>query len=90
MDERGVFFEGARRISSDGISGENAMTHKEHDPSKSPASVQPVESEGTSVDEGKKTEQQKVLKHNVETGQHQRHPEEVAGQHATGSFTNKK
>jgi hypothetical protein len=66
------------------------MTQKEHDTSKSPASVQPVESEGTSVDEGKKSEQHKALKHNVETGQHQRHPEEVAAQHSTGSFTSKK
>jgi hypothetical protein len=65
------------------------MTHKEHNASKpsSPTSVQPIETEGVSVDDKKKSEQNKALKHNVETGQHQRHPEEVAGQHATGSFT---
>jgi hypothetical protein len=53
----------------------------------SPASVQPVESEGSSNDAAGKKEQHRVLKHSVETGQHERHPEEVAGQHATGSFT---
>jgi hypothetical protein len=53
----------------------------------SPASVQAVETDGSSTAAAKKTEQQRVLRHNVETGQHQRHPEEVAAQHATGSFT---
>jgi hypothetical protein len=53
----------------------------------SPASVQPVETEDSSTAGDKRAEQQRVLRHNVETGQHQRHPEEVAAQHAIGSFT---
>jgi hypothetical protein len=65
------------------------MTHHEKPASKqsAPTSVQPVETEETSAAGDKKVEQMRALKHNVETGQHQRHPEEVAGQHATGSFT---
>lgn len=31
--------------------------------------------------------QREILRHNVESGQAQGHPESPAGQHATGSFT---
>jgi hypothetical protein len=52
-----------------------------------PASVQTVEPEqGPPADEGQ-SRQNEVLKHNVETGQQERHPATPAGQHATGSFT---
>ncbi|MFT4113646.1 hypothetical protein [Silvibacterium sp.] len=66
------------------------MTQKSHDTASgntthSPASVQPVETEnGHSA---KKDDQHKSLEHNVHTGQNQRHPAEVPGQHSTGSFT---
>jgi hypothetical protein len=65
------------------------MHSQEHTAGKptSPASVQPVETEGSSTTAARKTEQHRELKQSVETGQHQRHPEEVAAQHATGSFT---
>ncbi len=49
-----------------------------------PSSVQPVESKETT---GNTQQTQKgALEHNV-SGQGQRHPASVPGQHATGSFT---
>ncbi|MGB0124726.1 MAG: hypothetical protein WA419_21080 [Silvibacterium sp.] len=55
-----------------------------------PASVQPVEPEDPVQTGSSKPAQREVLKHNVQTDQAQEHPETVAGQHATGSFTDRK
>ena len=55
-----------------------------------PASVQHVEPEDPLQTGSSKPAQREVFKHNVQTGQAQEHPETVAGQHATGSFTDKK
>jgi hypothetical protein len=56
-----------------------------------PAGVQTVEPEDAHLTGGSKSHQRRVLGLNVddEAGQAQRHPETSAGQHATGSFTNK-
>jgi hypothetical protein len=64
---------------------EHEMSAQEH-----PVSVQPVEPENPRKTGSSKPAQQKILEHNAQTGQLQEHPETVAGQHATGSFTDKK
>lgn len=65
---------------------EHEMPAREH-----PVSVQPVEPEDPQKAGSSKPEQREVLKDNVKgDGAAQPHPETVAGQHATGSFTNKK
>jgi hypothetical protein len=79
------------------------MAHKEqpgsktdvkHDPPAGkhapPTSVQPVEPEDAHQTGGSKPVQREVLEKNVRDGQAREHPETVAGQHATGSFTDKK
>jgi hypothetical protein len=56
----------------------------------SPPSVQPVEPADPSEAGKQRSEQDRVLHLNTEGKQAQEHPETVAGQHATGSFTDKK
>ncbi len=66
--------------------GQNPATqNQEH-----PASVQHVEPEDPRQTGSSKPAQGEILKHNMQTGQAHEHPESVAGQHATGSFTDKK
>lgn len=55
-----------------------------------PVSVQSVEPENPRHTGGSKPTQREILEHNVSEGQLKEHPETVAGQHATGSFTDKK
>lgn len=64
---------------------EHEMPAQEH-----PVSVQPIEPADPKQTGSSKPEQREILKDNVQTGQAEEHPETVAGQHATGSFTNKK
>jgi hypothetical protein len=64
---------------------EHEMTAQEH-----PVSVQPVEPEDPRKTGSSKPAQREVLERNVSEGHAQEHPETVAGQHATGSFTDKK
>ena len=64
---------------------EHEMTAQEH-----PASVQPVEPEDPRKSGSSKPAQREVLEKNSSEGKAQEHPETVAGQHATGSFTDKK
>jgi hypothetical protein len=52
-----------------------------------PTGVQPVETEDPRHVGGGHADQQESLKHNVQGGQAERHPDTPAGQHATGSFT---
>lgn len=63
---------------------EHEMPAQEH-----PVSVQPVEPEDPRKTGSSKPAQREVLEKNVTEGQAKQHPETVAGQHATGSFTNK-
>ena len=58
-----------------------------HEP---PASVQPVETEDARQMGSGKPVQREMLERNVRDGAAREHPETVAGQHATGSFTNRK
>lgn len=55
-----------------------------------PASVQPVEPEDARQTGSSKPIQREVLERNVRDGEARPHPETVAGQHATGSFTGRK
>jgi hypothetical protein len=55
-----------------------------------PASVQPIEPEDPRQTGSSKPIQREILEQNVREGQAREHPETVAGQHATGSFTRKK
>jgi hypothetical protein len=55
-----------------------------------PASVQPVEPEDARQTGSSKPMQREVLERNVRDGEAQPHPETVAAQHATGSFTRDK
>lgn len=65
---------------------EHEMAAQEH-----PVSVQPVEPEDPRKTGSSKPEQRQRLEQNVERdGAAKPHPETVAGQHATGSFTGKK
>jgi hypothetical protein len=71
------------------------MAHPEHSGQvesqhHSPPSVQPVEPADPSEAGQHHSDQGHVLHHNTEGKQAQEHPETVAGQHATGSFTDKK
>ena len=79
------------------------MAHKEqpgsktdvkHDPpagkEEHPASVQPIEPQDARQTGSSKPMQREMLEKNVRDGQAREHPETVAGQHATGSFTDKK
>jgi hypothetical protein len=54
-----------------------------------PTSVEHTEPEEQFESGGKQQQQREVLQENVAggAGQAERHPEQVAGQHATGSFT---
>lgn len=52
-------------------------------------SVHPVEPEDAQLTGTSRSLQRRVLGLNVEEGQAQEHPETPAGQHATGSFTDK-
>lgn len=65
-----------------------------HDPPvgkhEAPASVQSVEPEDPRLTGSSKPMQRELLERNVRDGQAREHPETVAGQHATGSFTDKK
>lgn len=61
---------------------ENETTAQEH-----PVSVQPVEPEDPRKTGSSKPAQREVLEKNITEGQAKPHPETVAGQHATGSFT---
>lgn len=62
---------------------EHEMAAQEH-----PVSVQPIEPEDPQKTGSSKQDQQELLKKNTQAARP--HPETVAGQHATGSFTNKK
>ena len=53
----------------------------------SPASVQSVEPEDPRHTGSSKSMQRTLLRHNNEHGHTHHHPESVAAQHATGSFT---
>jgi hypothetical protein len=65
-----------------------------HDPpagkQEPPTSVQPIEPEDPRQTGSSKPAQRELLEQNVRDGQAREHPETVAGQHATGSFTDKK
>jgi hypothetical protein len=63
---------------------EDEMTAQEN-----PVSVQPVEPEDPQKAGSSKPAQRELLEKNVTEGKAKQHPETVAGQHATGSFTNK-
>lgn len=54
-----------------------------------PSSVQPVEPKEPSQAGAHRVAQHETLQHNTQGKQAQRHPEYVAAQHATGSFTDK-
>ena len=54
-----------------------------------PSSVQPVEPKEPSQAGAHRVAQRETLQHNTQGKQAQRHPEYVAAQHATGSFTDK-
>lgn len=56
----------------------------------SPAAVQPVETEDPHQMGSGKPIQREMLEKNVRDGAAQEHPETVAAQHATGSFTGRK
>jgi hypothetical protein len=67
-------------------------THDEHKGAKgvAPTAVQstrPSSKEDAHKTHDNQAQQRKVLEMNVKGGQAQRHPETVAGQHSTGSFT---
>jgi len=64
---------------------EHEMTAQEH-----PTSVQPIEPADARKTGSSKPAQREMLEQNVREGQAREHPETVAGQHATGSFTGKK
>jgi hypothetical protein len=64
---------------------EHEMIAQEH-----PVSVQPVEPEDPRKVGSSKPPQREILRKNVSEGHAQEHPESVAAQHATGSFTDKK
>lgn len=65
---------------------EHEMPAQEH-----PVSVQPVEPEDPHKTGSSKPAQREMLEKNVkDDGAAKPHPETVAGQHATGSFTDKK
>ncbi|HEX5236260.1 MAG TPA: hypothetical protein VFW25_13120 [Silvibacterium sp.] len=65
---------------------EHEMPAQEH-----PVSVQPVEPEDPRNTGSSKPEQREILKDNLEgDGAAKPHPETVAAQHATGSFTGKR
>jgi hypothetical protein len=64
---------------------EHEMTTQEH-----PTSVQPVEPADPRRTGSSKPAQREMLEQNVREGQAREHPETVAGQHATGPFTDKK
>jgi hypothetical protein len=55
-----------------------------------PASVQPVEPEDAYLTGGSRSLQRRVLGLNVQASAGEPHPETKPGQHATGSFTDKK
>jgi hypothetical protein len=55
-----------------------------------PASVQHIEPEDPRHTGSSKPMQRELLRRNVRNGEARPHPETVAGQHATGSFTKKK
>jgi hypothetical protein len=67
------------------IKQETPSNKQEH-----PASVQPLEPENPRETGSSKSMQRDLLERNVRGGQAREHPETVAGQHATGSFTDKK
>ena len=69
---------------SAGKSHMRILGKKKEEPTQAPAGVQPVE--GSHIG-NHHVEQHEALRHNVNEGQTQRHPETPAGQHATGSFT---
>ena len=52
-----------------------------------PTSVQPVQPDDVQLTGAGRKEQHRLLKKNVDDGQARRHPDQPAGQHATGSFT---
>lgn len=64
---------------------EHELPAQEH-----PVSVQPIEPADPRQTGSSKSDQREILKDNISKGQAQPHPETVAGQHATGSFTDKK
>lgn len=64
---------------------EHEMSAQEH-----PVSVQPVEPEDPRKTGSSKPEQRQVLEKNIKDGAAQPHPATAPGQHATGSFTDKK
>ena len=64
---------------------EHETTTDEH-----PLSVQSVEPQDPRQIGSSKPAQRELLEQNVREGQAREHPETVAGQHATGSFTDKK
>jgi hypothetical protein len=55
-----------------------------------PVSVQPIEPADPRQTGSSKTDQRQLLNRNVRDGAAREHPETVAAQHATGSFTDKK
>lgn len=80
----------ARRTESS--SAKSGKIKQETPPNKQehPASVQPLEPENPRETGSSKSMQRDLLERNVRGGQAREHPETVAGQHATGSFTDKK
>jgi hypothetical protein len=64
---------------------EHEMAAQEH-----PVSVQPIEPNDPQKTGSSKPEQRELLRQNADKGAARAHPETVAGQHATGSFTHKK
>jgi hypothetical protein len=71
------------------LRGPNPEVEHELPAQEHPVSVQPIEPEDPRKTGSSKPAQRNVLEKNVSEGKAQEHPETVAGQHATGSFTNK-
>jgi hypothetical protein len=69
----------------------NQNEKEEHraDKHQPPTGVQPVEPEDPALTGGGHSSQKDALEHNVKHGHARQHPESPAGQHATGSFTEK-
>jgi hypothetical protein len=71
------------------LRGPNPEVEHEVSAQENPVSVQPVEPEDPQKTGSSEPARRQVLEKNVTEGKAKQHPETVAGQHATGSFTNK-
>ena len=72
------------------LRGPKPQVEHEEPAQEHPVSVQPIEPADPRQTGSSKSDQREILEDNISEGQAQPHPETVAGQHATGSFTDKK